>query len=283
MAQEMRVQKFLSKAGVCSRRKAEEHMLAGHIKINGKVCKELGTQIDPARDTVEFQGSLVRLPESYVYLLLNKPTNYITSLNDPEGRPVVVDLLPESMPRIWPVGRLDWDSEGLLLMTNDGKLTNLLTHPSHEVPKTYAVKVRGLLNESSPELEMLRKGVEIGPDEVTAPAQVRLIRDNGRNTWLEIVISEGKNRQIRRMLEAIERPVMKLRRISIGPLTIDGIASGTFRSLTQAEVLDLYGEVEAVMPERARLSKRAQKREREAIDRGALPDHRAKKRRNRSK
>src|SRR5690554_1115056 len=147
MNNEMRLQKFLSQSGICSRRRAEELMLGGRVKLNGKVCKELGTKIDPDKDKVEVDGKAVNAATSFIYLLVNKPPSYITSLYDPEGRPVVTDLLPKSMPRIWPVGRLDWDTEGLLIMTNDGKLTNLMTHPSHEVPKTYAVKVRGQIGE----------------------------------------------------------------------------------------------------------------------------------------
>lgn len=277
MAEEMRLQKFLSKAGICSRRKAEEHMKAGRIKVNGAVCKELGTKVNPARDRVEFQGDLVTLPDSYIYILVNKPANYITTLDDPEDRPIITDLLPKNMPRIWPVGRLDWDSEGLLLMTNDGKLTNLMTHPSHEVPKTYAVKVRGLLDTRSPALEQIREGVRIEDDDyVTRPAELSLVRDNGRNTWLEVLIREGKNRQIRKMFDAVGFPVMKLRRIAIGPITIEGIASGAYRSMTYAEVLDLYAEVEATIPERGRPSARAIKREQESIERGNLPKHKRK-------
>jgi 23S rRNA pseudouridine2605 synthase len=271
MAEAMRVQKFLSKAGICSRRKAEEWMAAGRVAINGEVCRELGTRVDPDKDRIEVDGKAVQLPDSYVYLLMNKPIHMITSLEDPEERPVVVDLLPENMPRVWPVGRLDWDSEGLLLFTNDGKLTNLLTHPSHEVSKTYAVKVRGLLDARAEVLTTLREGIQL-EDGMTAPAQVKVTRDNGRNTWLEVVLQEGRNRQIRRMFEAIGYPVMKLRRIAIGPITIEGIASGKYRSMTHSEVSELYGELEAAMPDRAIPSDRARRREQEAIGRGHLPD-----------
>lgn len=267
MSDEMRIQKFFSQAGICSRRQAEKHLLAGRISVNGKVVRELGTTINPARDRVEFDGKLVTRPDSFIYILLNKPANYITSLDDPEGRPVVSDLLPKNMPRIWPVGRLDWDSEGLLLLTNDGKLTNLLTHPSKEIPKVYAVKVRGRLTPEAEELKRLRKGVALDDGYVTRPAEVSLKRDNGRNSWVDVLIREGKNRQIRRMFDAIGFPVMKLRRIAIGPLTIEGLKSGTFRSLTHDEVLELYGEVEATIPERARPSARAIKRERQDADR----------------
>lgn len=272
----MRVQKFLSKAGVCSRRKGEKHMLAGRVKINGKVCRELGTKVNPREDVVEFNGDVVTLPDTYIYILLNKPEQYITTLDDPKGRPTVVDLLPENMPRIWPVGRLDWDSEGLLIMTDDGKLTNLITHPSHEITKTYAVKVRGLLNNHSPKLQTLRDGVNID-GYVTAPAKVTVKRDNGRNTWLEIVIKEGKNRQVRRMFDAIGHSVMTLRRIAIGKIHIKGLASGNHRPMTHDEISDLYRLVGAEMPPRAIPSAKALRRERKAIKRGKLPDHEARK------
>ncbi|MFU8804073.1 MAG: pseudouridine synthase [Bradymonadaceae bacterium] len=263
MSDEMRIQKFLSSAGVSSRRKAEDLMTEGRVKVNGKVCTELGTKVDPSKDRVEVDGKAVTLPESMIYIAMNKPANYISSLSDPEGRPIVTDLLPQNMPRLWPVGRLDWDSEGLLLMTNDGKLTNLLTHPSHDVSKTYAVKVVGLLTNQSPELIQLREGIELDDGYVTQPARVEVVKDNGRNTWLEITIEEGKNRQVRRMFEALDRMVMKLRRISMGTITIDGLASGTYRTLTHAEVAELYGDLDAKVPDRAQPSKRALKRARE--------------------
>jgi 23S rRNA pseudouridine2605 synthase len=277
MSELMRVQKFLSRAGVCSRRKAEEYMLDGRVKINGEVCRELGTKVDPDRDTVEVDGQMVTRDDNFIYILLNKPSQYITTLDDPKDRPTVADLLPAKMPRIWPVGRLDWDTEGLLIMTNDGKLTNLVTHPSHELSKTYAVKVRGLLSNDSDDLARLRQGVRLDDGYVTRPAQAVVTGDNGRNSWLEVVIREGKNRQIRRMFEAIGYPVMKLRRIAIGTIHIKGLSSGEYRSLTHDEVVDLYGLVEAELPERAIPSAKALKRERQAIDRGKLPDHEARK------
>lgn len=269
MSEEIRIQKLLSSAGVASRRKAEELMAEGRVKVNGKVCTELGTKINPEKDRVEVDDKAVTQPESFIYLAMNKPASYISSLSDPEGRPVVSDLLPSSMPRVWPVGRLDWDSEGLLLMTNDGELTNLLTHPSHKVPKTYAVKIHGLLTPQSPELEKLRTGVTLDDGYITQPARVEIVRDNGRNTWLEVTIEEGKNRQVRRMFEALDKLVMKLRRLSMGALTIEGIASGTFRALSHAEVAELYGDLATRLPEQAKPSKRALKRARE--ERGKKP------------
>jgi 23S rRNA pseudouridine2605 synthase len=261
--EEMRVQKYLSKAGVCSRRTAEEYMLAGRVKLNGKVCRELGSKVAPG-DRVEVDNNEVSLPDSFIYILMNKPSSVITSLDDPQGRPVIADYLPEKMPRIWPVGRLDWETEGVILLTNDGKITNLLTHPSHDVVKEYAVKVQGLIPQNSDKLSALREGIDIGDDRPTRPAHVFVTGDTGRNTWLEVMITEGRNRQVRRMFETIGHPVMKLRRLRIGPLTIEGLASGTYRPLHSDEVTALYEELEASMPERAKPSRRQQKRERQA-------------------
>ena len=260
----VRLQKFLSQAGVCSRRTAETWMLEGPVKINGKPCRELGTRVDPRKDTVTVDGNTVTTPDSHIYILLNKPAGHITSLHDPEGRPVVTDLLPKNMPRVWPVGRLDWNTEGILLMTNDGNLTNLLTHPSHDVAKHYAVKVQGLIPETSPLLTTLREGVDIGDDSPTRPAFVKVTGGTDRNTWLEVIIAEGRNRQVRRMFEAIDRPVMKLRRIGLGPLSIEGLSSGSFRSLSHDEVAALYEALAARIPDAAKPSKRQIKRERDS-------------------
>ena len=235
-------------------------MLAGRVKVNGKVCTELGVKVHPTKDRVEVDNKGVRTPESFIYILMNKPGQMITSLDDPEGRPIVRDLLPKSMPRVWPVGRLDWDSEGVLLITNDGKLTHLLTHPSHDVVKEYAVKVQGVLTPDNEKLALLREGLDIGDETPTRPAHVVVKGNTGRNTWLEVIISEGRNRQVRRMFEAVGHPVMKLRRLKLGPLTIDGLASGTYRSLHPDEVYTLYEELEAKAPKEALPSKRQQKR-----------------------
>lgn len=272
MSDKMRVQKFLSKAGVCSRRQGEDLMQQGRVKVNGKPCKELGSKVVPSRDTVEVDGEEVTLPNSYIYILLHKPEQYITSLDDPKGRPIITDLIPDKMPRVWPVGRLDWDSAGALLLTNDGKLTNLLTHPSHQVTKQYAVKVRGLLKNDDAKLDRLRDGIEIEPGVVTKPAFINKVKDNGNNTWLDFIITEGKNRQIRKMCDAIGHPVMKLRRYAIGPVTLEGLPAGGYRPLLHDEVVELYEAVEATMPDRAKPSDRALKREREAVERGGRYD-----------
>src|SRR5690554_6936789 len=258
----MRVQKFLSGAGVCSRRAGEDLMLEGRVQVNGKVCRELGTKIDPSRDEVRVNGEVVNLVSKYIYLLVNKPENCVTTLDDPQHRMIVADLLPPNMPRVWPVGRLDWDSSGALLMTNDGELTNKLTHPGSKVSKQYAVKVRGMLKNNSRELEPLREGIRLD-GVMTRPAFVEVVNDNGNNTWLDFIISEGKNRQIRRMCEAIGFPVMKLRRYAMANLTIDGLPSGSYRPLTPDEIAALHESVNQDLPKEAELSRSAEKRERE--------------------
>lgn len=260
MAELMRLQKFLSRAGISSRRKAEELMSEGRVIVNGKRATELGTKIDPDKDRVEVDGSLIRLPSSFVYLLMNKPRGYITTLDDPEDRPIVTDLLPEKMPRVWPVGRLDWDSEGLLLLTDDGDLTHALTHPSHHVKKGYAVKVQGRIPEDHPALATIKGGIELD-GAITLPAQVAVRGHTDKHTWIEFVIEEGKHRQIRRMCEAVGWKVLRLRRIALGPLTLEGVKPGEYRSLTSAEVHALYEAAGIDQSERAQPSKRQQKRE----------------------
>lgn len=267
----MRLQKFLSHAGVASRRTAETMIEEGRVKVNNKVCKELGTQVDPDKDKVEVDGRVIEGVASLIYLLVNKPQGYITTLDDPEGRPIITDLIPANMPRVYPVGRLDWDSDGAVLMTNDGDLTNLLTHPSHEIEKTYAVKVAGVIEDTAKELELLRKGVEIEPGVVTKPAVVKVGRQTDKNTWLEFRISEGRNRQIRRMCEVVGYRVSRLRRVAIGPLTIKGVRSGQFRALDTEEVRSLYNAVGKRPPELAEPSKRQRKREEQSRKFGRRP------------
>lgn len=260
MAESMRLQKYLSQAGVASRRKAEEMMTAGRVSVNGARCTELGTKVDPDTDRIEVDGSIVSLPVNFVYLLVNKPRGYITTLDDPQDRPIITDLLPPKMPRVWPVGRLDWDSEGLLLMTDDGDLTHALTHPSHHVKKGYGVKLRGKISDDSPALATLKDGIELD-GEMCAPAQIAIRGFTDKHTWVEFVIEEGRNRQIRRMCEAVGWTVLRLRRIALGPLTIENVSPGDYRSLSSDEVLMLYDAAGIRPKERARPSKRQLKRE----------------------
>ncbi len=222
-----RLQKILSAAGVCSRRQAEEYLLQGRVTVNGKVAG-LGDKADPEQYAVAVDGKPISKPETPTYLMLHKPRGYITTLADEKGRPTVADLVRDCPVRVWPVGRLDWDSEGLLLLTNDGDLTNRLIHPSHEVEKEYIVTVSGDVDAALPILE--------GPMELDgaplAPARVRVLGANR----LSIVIHEGKNRQVRRMCALAGLEVTRLKRVREGPLELGTLPRGTWRALTQAEI-----------------------------------------------
>jgi 23S rRNA pseudouridine2605 synthase len=237
-----RLQKVIAAAGICSRRKAEELILAGRVRINGKVVTELGTKADPARDHIKVDGKLLRGPERPRYYVVNKPKGYVTTVSDPENRPTVMQLI-RGGERVFPVGRLDYASEGLLLMTNDGELANALTRASSQVEKTYLVKVSGKPSESG--LEQIRSGMMIergrmGAREgrvLTAPAKVRLVRD-AENPWYELALIEGRNREIRKMFEEIGHHVEKIRRVGYGPLILD-VEPGQVRELEAREVESL--------------------------------------------
>ena len=235
----IRLQKFLSLAGVSSRRHAEELIEQGRVKISGRVVTEMGVHVIPGKSRVEVDNKPVFYSEERNYVLFHKPAECITTLDDPEQRTTVIDLLPKSMPRVFPVGRLDWDTEGLLLLTNDGDLAYKLTHPAAKVPRIYHAKVRGELKENSPELKKLQNGVEL-EDGLAKPDRVSIIKFTGNNTWIEIELHIGRNRIVRRMCDAIGFPVMKLRRVAFGNLTLDGLSLGAFRDLTEQEVADLY-------------------------------------------
>jgi 23S rRNA pseudouridine2605 synthase len=235
-----RLQKYLSRAGVASRRAAEELIVEGRVKVNGKVVKELGSKVLAHKDRVELDGQVIEVDERYVYLLLNKPQKYICSMDDPEGRAVVTELIPPQFGRVYPVGRLDWDSEGALLMTNDGELTNLLTHPRHEVEKTYMVKVTGLVDNMDARIERARGGVVLDDGYRTLPSSIFRDSDTGLHTWFVVTIREGKNRQIRRMFETVGLDVRRLKRISYGPLMLGDLGYGEWRRLAEFEVETLY-------------------------------------------
>lgn len=234
-----RLQKIIAAAGLASRRKAEELISSGHVVVNGTVVTELGTKADPDQDHIRVDGKLLHGRERFSYIVLNKPKGYVTTVSDPEHRPTVMDLIRGVKGRVYPVGRLDWASEGLLLLTNDGDLANALMKASSNVPKTYVVKVAGQPEESK--LEKLRRGVSIaekgGRRVRTAPARVKLIRE-GDNPWLEVTIVEGRNRQIRKMFEEVGHHVEKIRRVKYGPLSLD-VQPGEFRSLSLQEVSQL--------------------------------------------
>lgn len=231
-----RLQKIISAAGVASRRKAEELIAAGRVLVNGQPVTELGTKADPEQDHIRVDGKLLHAPERFSYYVLNKPKGYVTTVSDPENRPTVMDLIRGIKGRVYPVGRLDWASEGLLLLTNDGALANSLMKAASHVAKTYVVKVAGQPEEAK--LEKLRGGVSIaekgGRRVRTAPAEIKLIRE-GENPWLEVTIIEGRNRQVRKMFEEVGHHVEKIRRVRYGPLSLD-MPPGEFRSLTVEEV-----------------------------------------------
>jgi 23S rRNA pseudouridine2605 synthase len=231
-----RLQKILAAAGVASRRRAEEIIAAGRVTLNGKVVTEQGTKADAERDAISVDGSPLKKQEGLVYFLLNKPKGYVTTVSDPEGRPTVMELMRSVKARVYPVGRLDYASEGLLLMTNDGDLAAKLTKASSHVPKTYLVKVSGKPNEEV--IQRLREGITIGLEDGrrvrTSPAAIGLVEDK-TNPWYEVTLIEGRNRQIRRMFAAAGFNVEKIKRVRIGPLELD-VAPGKCRALTKGEV-----------------------------------------------
>ncbi len=232
----LRLQKILAAAGIASRRKAEEIIAAGRVTLNGQVVTEQGTKADPLTDTICVDGKPLHRPQRFVYFLLNKPKGYVTTVSDPEGRPTVMQLLGDLPERVYPVGRLDYASEGLLLLTNDGALAQKLTKAGSHIPKTYLVKISGKPNEKS--LQRLRSGVTIPLDDgrrvKTSPAQIRLVED-APNPWYEVILIEGRNRQIRRMFQQIGFLVEKIKRTHLGPLALD-VPTGKFRPLTEREV-----------------------------------------------
>jgi len=234
-----RLQKIIAAAGIASRRKAEELITGGLVSVNGQVVTELGSKADPERDHVRVNGKLLHGPERHIYLLMNKPKGYVTTLHDPEHRPTVMDLLHGVGARVYPVGRLDYASEGLLLLTNDGDFAHRLMKAASHVPKTYMVKVAG--TPTSEGLSKLREGVYVASEHgrrvKTAPARVRVIRESA-NPWYEVTLIEGKNRQIRRMFEEIGHHVEKIKRVRYGPLELD-VHPGKFRKLDAEEVAKL--------------------------------------------
>ena len=252
-----RLQKIIAAAGIASRRKAEELISGGLVSVNGQTVTQLGSKADPASDRIKVNGKLIGAPERHVYVLLHKPKGYVTTVTDPEGRPTVLDLVRGIATRVYPVGRLDYSSEGLLLLTNDGELARALTHASSHVPKTYLVKVSGQPTEE--EIEKLRRGILLPAERAplkgvpgketkaesrrrsqsvrTAPARIQLLR-SAANPWYEVSLIEGRNRQIRRMFEEVGHHVEKIKRVRYGPLELD-VEPGKFRHLNSKEVAQL--------------------------------------------
>jgi len=234
----LRLQKVLSEAGVASRRRGETLILAGRVSINGKVIRELGVKADPDRDQIMVDGKSIPRPSPKVYYLLHKPRGIITSLRDPEGRPTIKDLIPNIKVRVYPVGRLDYDAEGLMLLTNDGELALKLTHPRYEISRSYLVKVRGLLTPK--EMDLLERGVML-VDGMSPPMEVKRVKMLKENSWLKVTVREGRNRVIKRTFEAINRPVLRLKRIRFASLTLEGLGPGNCRPLSPEEVKNLRG------------------------------------------
>jgi 23S rRNA pseudouridine2605 synthase len=230
-----RIQKVLAHAGVASRRAVEEMIDAGRIKVNGKRAR-LGQRIDADKDEVEVDGSRVPLQQELRYYLLNKPVGVVTTADDPEGRETVLDLI-ESDERVWPVGRLDIETEGALLLTNDGELTHRLTHPSFEVPKVYVAEVRGAVGYKA--IRALLSGVELDDGPARAK-EARIVEQARGDTLIELVLTEGRNREVRRMLDTLGFTVVGLVRVAIGPLRLGRLKAGTYRKLGQAEIMALY-------------------------------------------
>ena len=234
-----RLQKYLAGAGIASRRKCEELILQGRVEVNNFVVTELGTKVDPRKDIIKVDDKLVKYKEDKhcSYILLNKPKGYLTSLSDPFGRPTVLDLLKGVKERVFPVGRLDFNSEGLLILTNDGELAYALTHPAKEVEKVYIVKVKGI--PSSEKLKTLSKGVTLKNNYKISPCNIYLLKTVNGNAILKVKIKEGKKRQIRKMAEYIGHFVLKLRRIQTGPISLKGVKPGEYRYLNKEEIKSL--------------------------------------------
>ncbi len=228
-----RLQKIMGRAGIASRRKCEQLIIEGRVRLNGEIVRELGVKADASHDMIEVNGKRLNFEEEKVYLILNKPTGCLTSVSDPFGRPTVIDLIGEEEARLFPVGRLDQDTEGLLLVTNDGEFAFRLTHPKYKVPKTYFAEVRGFPQTNI--INCLKTGI-ILEEGLTAPAEVKVVERKEKSTVVEIIIREGRKRQIRRMFDKVGHPVIKLKRTALGPIKLKDLALGTYRLLAPFEV-----------------------------------------------
>ena len=235
----MRLQKFIAECGIASRRNAEKIIESGRVRVNGELVDFMGCVIDPERDVVEIDGRVIKTETKKHYIMLHKPKNYVTTVSDDLGRPTVMELVRDISARIYPVGRLDFDTTGLLIMTNDGDFANILTHPRHDVNKTYIARIDRPLSEE--ELERLQRGIDLDGIK-TAPAKAENIKRPQKGYEVKITIHEGRNRQVRRMLDAVGVNVMSLKRISVGSLTLGNLPEGKWRRLSDAEINKLRGK-----------------------------------------
>jgi 23S rRNA pseudouridine2605 synthase len=227
-----RIQKILARAGVASRREAERMMIEGRVTVNGQIVDTLGYKADPSKDHIKIDGKRLKGFEPRVILLLNKPRGYLSTVKDPEGRPTVMDLLKRRKWRIYPVGRLDFDAEGLLLLTNDGNIAQL-SHPRFSIPRTYWVKVKGVPDEQR--LIQLKEGIKL-EDGKASVVSFALLRQKEKNSWVQVVVTEGRNRLVKRIFAAIGHPVLKLKRVGYGPIRLGNLPIGQFRYLTPEEI-----------------------------------------------
>lgn len=229
---EERLQKYMASCGIASRRKCEEYILAGDVMVNGKIVSELGVKVNPEKDKVYYKGKEIKKEAQKVYIMLNKPEGYITSVKDEKGRKTILDIV-KVKERIYPIGRLDYDSSGLLLLTNDGEIYNKIIHPRVKINKKYIALCKGIFTKE--ELNKFENGIDIG-GYITAGAQIKVLEERKNKTLVEIIIHEGKNRQIRRMCSALGHEVITLKRMSIGEIKLGNLKKGEYRNLTKKEL-----------------------------------------------
>jgi pseudouridine synthase len=236
----IRLQKYLAMAGIASRRKAEEYIAAGRVKVDGKISTAMGQQIIQGKHTILFDNKKVVAKEQLIYILLNKPKGYVTTLSDPQGRPIVTSLLLGAVKeRIFPVGRLDLDTTGALLLTNDGELAQNILHPKYEVYKTYEAKVKGIPSRTA--IQSLEQGILL-ENKKTAPAKLQIKQKNKQNSVIIITIHEGRKRQVKKMFQAIGHPVQSLKRLAYGKLGLNGLAIGKFKILHQSDIKRIFSK-----------------------------------------
>ena len=240
MSKTVRLNKYLADHGIASRRKADEMIDEGRVQVNGRKVFELGIKIDPENDMVKVSGKLVQAKPQPVYFMFNKPRSVVTTTSDPQGRPIVLDYFKKVKKRIFPVGRLDWDTEGLLLMTNDGDFANEISSPESDISKTYHAKINGQITQAK--MDKLRRGVSIVGGKVRANHIKKLKKASEKKDWVEITITEGKNRQVRKMFEKVGLDVEKLKRVSIGNLKLASLKSGDYRPLTRKDMEKLFSK-----------------------------------------